>query len=229
MKLLLFKAVSAFLIWIGILSPAPDSTYGAPSQNLLHVSTSTITSKFANGIATTTIQAASSTFAGNVGILGNLTVFGSCTGCGSSVSGSGFSTTSADYWLTLNQGLAFSTTSARIAFSSSALGLTYTNTTGDTAHVEAWIDWNGDGDFDEAGEMVADWSDEVTSFPDRLEVAIPSNVVVGSLIGLRIRISNQDNMTPYGEQPNGEVEDYLIGIACPQVCLPIQATIIRQD
>lgn len=109
------------------------------------------------------------------------------------------------------------------------LPFTYTNTTGDTAHVEAWIDWNGDGAFDGVGEMVADWEDSLTSFPDRLEVAIPPDAKIGGLLGLRIRISNQDNMTPYGEQPNGEVEDYLIGISCPQVCLPIQATIIRQE
>lgn len=109
------------------------------------------------------------------------------------------------------------------------LPFSYVNTTGDTAHVEAWIDWNGDGAFDGVGEMVADWSDEVTSFPNRLEVTVPSNVMVGGLLGLRIRISNQDNMTPYGLQPNGEIEDYLLGIACPQVCIPIQATVIRQE
>ncbi len=39
------------------------------------------------------------------------------------------------------------------------LPLSVTNTTNDTAYLEAWIDWNGDGDFDEVGEMVADLKD----------------------------------------------------------------------
>ena len=107
------------------------------------------------------------------------------------------------------------------------LPFSYVNTTGDTAYVEAWIDWNGDGDFDDLGEMVADWDDSLASFPNILEVTIPSDAKPDSLLGLRIRISNQDNMTPYGLQSNGEIEDYLIGITCPQICLPIQTTIIK--
>ena len=109
------------------------------------------------------------------------------------------------------------------------LPFSYTNTTGTTAHVEAWIDWNADGAFDGVGEMVADWNDGGGSLPDRLEVTIPSDAQIGELLGLRIRISHQDNMTPYGIQANGEVEDYLIGINCPQVCLPIQVTITKGE
>jgi len=79
------------------------------------------------------------------------------------------------------------------------LPLSYTNTTGSPAHIEAWIDWNNNGEFD-AGEN----------------------------LGLRIRISNQDNMTPYGLVDEGEVEDYLIGIECAtQICIPVQTTVIR--
>ncbi|GEM_PF-3964278 len=106
------------------------------------------------------------------------------------------------------------------------LPFSYLNTTGNTAHVEAWMDWNANGEFD-AGEMIADWDESMGTFPNRLEAAIPSTVPTNSLIGLRIRISHQDNMTPYGLINSGEVEDYLIAIGCPQVCLPIQATVIR--
>ena len=108
------------------------------------------------------------------------------------------------------------------------LPFSYTNTTGNTAYVKAWIDWNGDGDFEDADEMVADWNDETTIFSDRMEVTIPSTVKLDTALGWRIRISHQGNMTPYGPQPNGEVEDYLITIACSDICLPIKATIIRQ-
>lgn len=107
------------------------------------------------------------------------------------------------------------------------LPFSYVNTTGNTAHVEAWIDWNADGEFD-SGEMVADWDDSSSSFPIFLEVTIPETVATSSLLGLRIRISNQDNMTPYGLINSGEIEDYLIGVGCPQVCVPLQATVIRK-
>ena len=108
------------------------------------------------------------------------------------------------------------------------LPFSYVNTTGDTAHVEAWIDWNADGAFDGVGEMVADWDDSLGALPDRLEVTIPANATQDTLLGLRIRVSHQDNMTPYGLQVNGEVEDYLIGIGCPQVCVPIQVTRLKK-
>jgi hypothetical protein len=77
-----------------------------------------------------------------------------------------------------------------------------TNTTGLPAHVEMWIDWNGDGDFDDAGEMVTDINDTV-GFPDYLPVSIPSNAVEGQDIGVRLRLSNTDNMTPYGTANSG--------------------------
>lgn len=104
------------------------------------------------------------------------------------------------------------------------LPLSYVNTTGDTAFIAAWIDWNGDGDFDELNEAVLAINDGngTTPISNRWEIAIPVDAVTGQDVGLRIRISLQDNMTPYGLQPNGEVEDYLLRLGdCPKVCLPI--------
>lgn len=108
------------------------------------------------------------------------------------------------------------------------LPFSYTNTTGDTAHVEGWIDWNGDGDFDDANEMVLDVNDGngTTPIADRWQINIPSFALTGEFLGLRIRISNQDNMTPYGTVGSGEVEDYLIGLDCKtQICIPANITI----
>ncbi len=108
------------------------------------------------------------------------------------------------------------------------LPLSVTNTTGDTAYVEAWIDWNGDGDFD-AGEMVADFKDNKDGvFPSFMEITVPVDAVTGSLLGFRVRLSNTDNMTPYGRIDTGEIEDYLLGLDCPQViCLPIEFELKR--
>ena len=110
------------------------------------------------------------------------------------------------------------------------LPLTVTNTTGDTAHIEAWIDWNGDGDFDIVNELVVDLKDnEDGIFPDYLTISIPTTAMTGSLLGFRVRLSNTNNMTPYGRVSSGEVEDYLLGIACPQaICLPA-VTELRQE
>ena len=109
------------------------------------------------------------------------------------------------------------------------LPLTVTNTTGDTAYVEAWIDWNGDGDFDDANEMVVDLKDNADgNFPSNISMTVPANATNG-LIGVRIRVSHTDNMTPYGQIGTGEVEDYLIGIECPSIiCIPVTVDIRRQ-
>ena len=100
------------------------------------------------------------------------------------------------------------------------------NTTLDTAYLVAWIDWNGDGDFDEGNEIVANLKDNKDGvFPSFIEVTVPNDAVQGSLLGFRIRLSNDDNMTPYGRAGSGEVEDYLLGISCPQViCLTVEFT-----
>jgi len=103
-----------------------------------------------------------------------------------------------------------------------------TNTTGEIAHYEVWIDWNGDGDFNDPNEMVADFSDDgagdfgVSYFT----LNIPDDVITNQLFGFRARLSHTDNMTPYGPVDAGEVEDYLIGVECsPEVCLPLGITI----
>ncbi len=110
------------------------------------------------------------------------------------------------------------------------LPLNVTNLTGDTAYVEAWIDWNGDGAFDGTNEMVADFKDNKDGvFPSYIEISVPVDAVIDSLLGFRIRLSNTDNMTPYGKVRSGEVEDYLLGIGCPQApCLPVSISIIKQ-
>jgi len=71
--------------------------------------------------------------------------------------------------------------------------------------------------------------DDTSGFPDRLETIVPTDAITGSLLGVRIRIGNQSGMTPYGLQPIGEVEDYLLMVGCPQnVCLPIAIEIKKE-
>lgn len=109
------------------------------------------------------------------------------------------------------------------------LPLSGTNTTGDTAYLAAWIDWNGDGDFDITNELVTEINDNTDGvFPAYLTIAIPSTATTGSLLGFRIRLSNTNDMTPYGRVNSGEVEDYLLGVECEQICLSIEVMMKRE-
>ena len=110
------------------------------------------------------------------------------------------------------------------------LPFSYRNETSDTAYIKAWIDWNGDGDFEDSDERIADWDDADGPFSDYLIINIPENAKIDAFLGFRIRISLTDNMTPYGRVNSGEVEDYLISIDCPQVtCLPATTTVIKKE
>jgi hypothetical protein len=92
-----------------------------------------------------------------------------------------------------------------------------------TAHLEGWIDWNGDGDFDDAGEMIVDLSDDGAGDfgVTRISFTVPPDAVQNQALGVRFRLSQTDDMTPYGQIDSGEVEDYLISVGCPlEQCLP---------
>ena len=107
------------------------------------------------------------------------------------------------------------------------LPLTVTNGTGSIAHLEGWIDWNGDGKFSGMDEMIVDISDDAT-FPESITVNVPDVIADNVPLGVRFRLSLEDNMTPYGLATSGEIEDYLIQIDCATgICLPISSTVIR--
>jgi len=108
------------------------------------------------------------------------------------------------------------------------LPIDVTNTTGTTAHLEIWIDWNGDGDFDDAGEMIANLSDNGSADfgSSSIVVNVPNGVATGQDLGFRARLSHEDDMTPNGQAFSGEVEDYIIQASCKtNICLPI--TIVK--
>ena len=123
-------------------------------------------------------------------------------------------------------GFSFPSTLDIVSGGSVNIPIDVTNTTGTTANYEIWVDWNGDGDFNDSNEMVADLSDDGSgNFGQAFfTVNIPANASTNQLLGFRARLSHTDNMTPNGEISSGEVEDYLIMVTCkPAICLPIQA------
>ena len=84
------------------------------------------------------------------------------------------------------------------------------NSTGTAAFLNAWVDFNADGDFDDAGEQVANDQQLVTgtvTFP----VAVPSTAVLGETF-VRLRYSHTPGLTPVGNADTGEVEDHVITI-----------------
>lgn len=98
------------------------------------------------------------------------------------------------------------------------------NTTGIVANFEIWIDWNGDGDFNDPDEMVADLMDDgMGNFGSpNITINVPALAIENQNIGFRARLSHEDNMTPNGQATSGEVEDYFIAISCESpICLPV--------
>lgn len=101
------------------------------------------------------------------------------------------------------------------------------NTTGQTSHLSAWIDWNNDGVLD-AGEIVVDLDDSGGNYPAFVTITVPNDAATETDLGVRFRLSLTDDLTAYGTANSGEVEDYLIQVICPtDVCLPINADLVR--
>ncbi|MCB0694420.1 MAG: DUF11 domain-containing protein [Lewinellaceae bacterium] len=112
-----------------------------------------------------------------------------------------------------------------IAGQTYSMALQVTNGTGETAYLKIWIDWNGDGLFTMDEEEISLNGASGGAFPALVSYTVPANAVQGQPIGVRVRLSLRDGMSPYGPVQEGEVEDYLIRVGCPPVCLP--ATIAK--
>ena len=72
--------------------------------------------------------------------------------------------------------------------------------------LDAWFDFNGDGDWFDAGEQVLT-SALVTNGSNQLQVAIPDGLEDGR-VHARFRLSTAGGLSPTGRANDGEVEDY---------------------
>ena len=90
---------------------------------------------------------------------------------------------------------------------------------GAAGNLQAWIDWNGDGDFSDSGEQIAtnvqdngpgdtDGSTGIISF----NFAVPANATTAATLS-RFRWSKQNGLGSTSTASNGEVEDYAVTIA----------------
>ncbi len=78
------------------------------------------------------------------------------------------------------------------------------------AFIDGFLDFNGDGDFGDAGEKVFD-KKAVVNGVNALSFAVPSAARVGKTF-LRIRLSSAGGLDEKGPAEDGEVEDYVVRI-----------------
>ncbi len=78
--------------------------------------------------------------------------------------------------------------------------------------LNAWVDWNRDGVFgDSPGEQIATDLTVPPGLPATLSPAVPAGAVPG-ITYARFRCSSAAGLGPTGPAPDGEVEDYAVGV-----------------
>jgi len=93
-----------------------------------------------------------------------------------------------------------------------------TNTSGGAAYLNAWIDYNNNGSFNDAGEqiatntLVANGSNNTTQ---TINLTVPASAVTGSSLGARFRLTSVSSPGATGTIGTGEVEDHMVNIAVP--------------
>jgi hypothetical protein len=79
--------------------------------------------------------------------------------------------------------------------------------------LDAWIDFNGDGDWDDAGDQIAA-SVPLAAGTTNVAFAVPVTALPQSTVAARFRLrdSGDPATAPNGLAPSGEVEDYVTSI-----------------
>ena len=77
--------------------------------------------------------------------------------------------------------------------------------------LDAWIDWNRDGDWNDAGEQVSA-GQAMISGDNVVTITVPTNASIGDTYA-RFRLSTTGGLAPTGEATDGEVEDYRVSVA----------------
>ncbi len=100
-----------------------------------------------------------------------------------------------------------------IATADVATTSSFTVTASGAGKLDAWIDFNQDGDWDDDGEQIFT-SVDVVAGSNLLSFAIPAGAVAGSTAA-RFRLSSAGSLAPTGLAADGEVEDFLFAILTP--------------
>ncbi|MEI7460219.1 MAG: Ig-like domain-containing protein [Pirellula sp.] len=106
-------------------------------------------------------------------------------------------------------------------------------TSTDTGFIDAWVDWNQDNDFEDAGEKILS-SEPVNAGENTFLISTPLNATVGYTTA-RFRLSATGGLFTYGLAVGGEVEDHVIEVLAgiPPVAVndpdPSKAALYRVD
>lgn len=76
--------------------------------------------------------------------------------------------------------------------------------------LDAWMDFNRDGDWDDVGEQILS-SHDVDSGTQLITFTVPGTAVAGETYA-RFRLSSAGGLAATGDSPDGEVEDYRITV-----------------
>ncbi len=90
---------------------------------------------------------------------------------------------------------------------------TITVTASQAGLLNAWIDWNADGDWSDAGEQVFT-NQALTAGANNLAVSVPSGLTAGTTYA-RFRLNSAGGLSFTGAATDGEVEDYSVSIITP--------------
>lgn len=84
-------------------------------------------------------------------------------------------------------------------------------------YLQGWIDWNGDGDFADAGEQIAADLQSATAGSDTINISVtpPASATTNQTFA-RFRWSTTSGLDATTEANDGEVEDYTLTVAADQ-------------
>lgn len=118
-------------------------------------------------------------------------------------------------------------------FNSSQLVAVSVEAVGAGGKLQTWIDWNGDGDFADAGEQIAKNAvdnagidTDATAGVITFNVTPPATAKAGTTYA-RFRWSTQSNLTTTAAANDGEVEDYAVTIAANGTPLSIAGRVFN--
>ncbi len=80
----------------------------------------------------------------------------------------------------------------------------------DASKIDAWFDWNHDGDWNDPGEKMLN-SSNVALGNNLLPILVPAGALSGSTPA-RFRLSTTGGLAPTGPALDGEVEDYVFNV-----------------
>lgn len=77
--------------------------------------------------------------------------------------------------------------------------------------IDAWMDFNGDGDWNDPGEKILS-SHAVVAGANSVSFVVPPTVGAVANIAARFRLSSAGGLSTTGKAADGEVEDYLVSV-----------------